>query len=161
MAAVTIGIDPREASHTATAIDTTEKVLAQVGASLPHPARELAVRPAADDATKERRQSRHSVSRPSAAAAKATMFADRSSEPVSRCRVESAVPVTATQTCPGGSPYRLPDGPAAPLSPIAHVVSSLAAEAWARYRANSSVSPRKPGGTATAPARKAWLATRV
>ncbi|MCY1219864.1 hypothetical protein D9M72_318550 [compost metagenome] len=50
------------------------------------------------------------------------MFHGRSVAPVSIVRLTTrpSAPVTAMQTCPGASPYGLPDGPAAPLSQMPH-----------------------------------------
>ncbi len=50
-----------------------------------------------------------------AAWANMTMFEARSSSPVRIVAVRCTRPTTATQACPGGSPYRLPVGPAAPV----------------------------------------------
>jgi len=52
------------------------------------------------------------------------MLSTRSGLPVSTVIARSTRPRTAMQECPGLWPYRLPVGPAVPVSPNDQVVSS-------------------------------------
>ena len=80
-------------------------------------------------------------------------------EPVRTCCVRSVGPATATQQCPAGrrsgSAVRSAGFTDPPRRP------SFTAVERARYMAKSSVAPRMPSGTSTAPAIQARLAASV
>ena len=87
---------------------------------------------------------RHSENNSSALCANAPILATRSALPVWIMSPRSVGPATAMQLVPGGSPYRLLVGPAAPISEIAHVVAKRCCAPRAITNANCSVSPRNP-----------------
>src|SRR5581483_11086517 len=81
-------------------------------------------------------------SRFNAARAKDSMLAARSDVPVRMTSARSTSPAIATHEVPAGSPYRLPVGPAAPISAIAHDEPRRLRTARASSSAVASVRPR-------------------
>jgi hypothetical protein len=67
--------------------------------------------------------------------ANTSMFRGRSVSPFSMVRLTVTAPTMATHTCPGASPYGLPEGPAAPLSQMPQVARWLSRMRAAMRRA--------------------------
>ena len=78
---------------------------------------------------------------------KARIFATRSSLPVSSVMArENPGPVNAMQVWPDLSPYRLPVGPVAPVSPSPQFALNRSRTVLARSNAYGSVEARSIGG---------------
>src|SRR5262245_39241582 len=70
-------------------------------------------------------------------------------------------PAIAIQLCPGGSPYRLPVGPLAPISEMLQVVEKRSLAARARIKAACSVTDFIPAKAESGTSRKAFRAFSV